>query len=321
MADDPWADDSRDRDRDDFARNDDFARDDFGDADDGPHADLGTYASDREVEAPNPKKGVGTAVKVIVGLLVGGGLLALLCCGGLFWELSASGFTNPDVTPAGVRAKTDEMLVIDIPDDFTPEISMGGEMPFARWMGDFRMDLAAYGVPGGGQLMLMKLRIPNEGGDRQQMEAQMRQSMDQNSNNNGVRVDVTTTETRTLTTADGRDVEWQFSEGTGRSQQGADLGAYHEIKGTFADGTDVYILQLMIADDEYDEAEIVSMLESIELVDPQTEPVPAGKEPVLEEAPVTDGDAAESDVVEGDAVEGDSVEDDAAELTNDGPGE
>ncbi|MFH5806002.1 hypothetical protein [Alienimonas sp. DA493] len=292
MADDPWADDPHD------------PNEYGGDApnpEDGPHADLGTYASDREVEAPDPQKGMGTGVKVLVGLLIGGGLLIGLCCCGGFWEISASGLT-PDDTPAGVRAKTDEILTIDIPDDFTPQVSMGGAIPFMRWFADFRMELAAYQTPGGGQLMLMKLRIPEGGGDQAQMEAQLRQGMNQDGNNNGVRVDVTSTETRTLVTADGRSIDWQFSEGTGRNQQGADLGAFREVKGTFTDGTDVYILNLTIAEDEYDEAEIVSMLESIELVDPQTEPVPPGNEDVMEEAEVgtaeVDAEAADADAVE-----------------------
>ncbi|QDT15100.1 hypothetical protein [Alienimonas californiensis] len=282
MADDPWADDPHDPDQ---------YGGDAPNPEDGPHADLGTYASDREVQAPNPQKSMGTGVKILVALLIGGGLLALLCCCGGFWEFSASGITSPDATPAGVRAKTDEILTIDIPDDFNPEISLGGEIPVMRWFVDMRMDVAAYAVPGGGQLMLMKLRVP-PGQDQAAMEAQLKQSMNQSGNNQNVRVDVTSTETRTLVTADGRSIDWQFSEGTGRGPDGGDLGAFREVKGTFVDGTDVYILNLMIAEDEYDEAEIVSMLESIELVDPQTEPVPPGNEDVMEEAEV------ESDEIE-----------------------
>lgn len=293
MADDPWADDPHDPDR---------YGGDAPNPEDGPNADLGTYASDREVEAPNPKKSMGTGVKVLVALLIGGGLLALLCCGGVFAEYWSSGILSPDDTPAGVRAKTDEILTIALPDDFNPVIGIGGEIPLLRWTADARMGLVSYSTPGGGQFTVTRIVLPpNAEAQRAQMEAQLTQGFQQNGG--GTRVDVADSRTVTLVTADGRSVDWTFGEGTGRGPDGGDLGAFRKVEGRFVDGTASYALTLTIAEDEYDEAEIISMLESIELVDPQTEPVPPGKEPVTEEdvmeaaeeAPAgaaADGDAA-----------------------------
>ena len=302
MADDPWADDPNDR-----------YGGDAPDAADGPHADLGTYASDRDVDAPNPKKGMGTGVKVLLGLLLGGGALCLLCCCGGYWEVSSQ--VNMDDTPAGVRARTDEILTLDVPADFTPQAAMDMNIPFVRWFMEMRMTLAAYGAPGGGQMLLMKLALPPEAAqDPAALEAQMKQSFNQN-NNSGVRVDVTDSETRTLTTADGRAVDWTFGSGTGRNQQGADLGAFREVKGTIADGSNVYILQVALPEEEFDEAEIVAMLESIELVDPQTEPVPPGNEVPMNEAEVDVTPAGDATNADGDATnaDGDAPIDAAAE--------
>ncbi len=274
--DDPWADDPHDP--------DEFG----GDApnpEDGPHADLGTYASDREVQAPNPKASVGTGVRVLVWLMIGGGILGVLCCGGLFWEYGASGLATPDDTPAGVRARTDEILTIDLPDDFTPLVGVNAEIPGYRWLGDARMGLAAYAAPGDGQFVLMKIRLPASlETQRSEIETKLKQTVEENSG--GPRVTVAETRTRVLPTADGRSVDWRFSEGTGRGRDGADLGAFRQVDGEFVDGTDSYLVRLAIPEADYDEAEIVAMLQSIELVDPQTEPVPAGKEAVMEEAGV-----------------------------------
>ena len=216
----------------------------------------------------------------------------------MFWEYAASGVT-PDRTPAGVRARTDEILTIDLPEDFTPLAALSGEIPLMRWVGDARMGLAAYVAPGGGQFMAMRIRLPKPSSmeaDRTQIELDFRQQFKQSAG--GVRVDATATETRPLLTADGRTVDWRFSEGTGYDADGAELGAFRQVEGAFRDGRDSYVLRLVLPEAEYDEAEVVSMLESIELVDPQTEPVPPGNEPVepalgAEDADPTADDAAE----------------------------
>ena len=121
MADDPWADDARPDQYDDAPAGHDPH------AGDGPHADLGTYASDRDVEAENPKRALGTGVKVLVGLLIAGGLALLVCCGaGWFYVSSVSG--NAERTPAGVRQRVDELLTIEVP----PPVRAGRGVPHGR---------------------------------------------------------------------------------------------------------------------------------------------------------------------------------------------
>ena len=290
MADDPWADDPNDR-----------YGGDAPDAADGPHADLGTYASDRDVEAPNPKKGMGTGVKVLVGLLIGGFLLCAVCCGGFFWEISASGF-GADATPAGVRAKADEIFTIDLPQDYQPQIGIGGSLPFSRWVADVRMDMAAYRTPGGGQLQIEKLSFPPEmagPAERNQMEMQLRPLTEQ-SNPGGVLFTAAgAAEIRPLTTADGRSVNWTFAEGAAVTRDGTDLGEARQVTGKFEDGSDSYALNLVLTLENYDEDAVVAMLESIELVDPQTEPVPPGNDVPMEEAGVDvtpAGDDSDADI-------------------------
>ena len=292
MADDPWADDPR------------RTPGDAPDPVDGPHADLGTYASDRDLDSPNPKKAIGTGVKVIVGLLIAGGLLMLLCCGGLYWEFT--GTMERDETPAGVRARTDEILTLDVPADFEPQLSLRGEIPLLRWIADVRMQMSVYDTPGGGQFLLTKLEVPPGGGaDADQMQAQLQQGLDQNAQA-GVRVDVTESSSRELLTADGRPVTWTFGEGTGRDGEGKDLGPFHEITGRITDGTNVYVLKIAVAEAEYDEAEIVAMLESIRLVDPLTEPVPAGNEVPLDDEAADAGTDVDADLDADPAIDADA---------------
>ncbi|MEM9701100.1 MAG: hypothetical protein AAF907_01500 [Planctomycetota bacterium] len=249
MAEDPWSDDSRD--------GDDFGADSRRFPDEGPNGELPAPA----------KSGMGCGLKILLALIVGGGLFAVLCCGGVVWEFSSSELFVPDTTPAAVRATTDETITIDIPEDFTPIMAMSGEFPFFRWFADFRMAMVAYQTPGDGQMFVMKVVAPEEGGNRAQMETQTRQGFNQN-NSSQVLFDVKTTETKTLTTADGMTIDWQFSEGTGRDQSGADLGAFREVSGSFEDDEGVFILQLTIPEEEYDEEEITGMLESIAIPKP-----------------------------------------------------
>ena len=289
MADpnDPWADDARPENYTDGPTGHDPH------AGDGPHADLGTYASDREVLAENPKKGMGTGVKVLVGLLIAGALSLLVCCGGV-WLYISSVAGNAVDDPAAVRARTDEILVVDIPETFEPDGAFRmSAPPVMNWFFDFTMDIAGYGTTGGGQLIVVKFAGPpgmTEGSSPEEVRVQVQSQMQ--SQNSGVRVNVESSETRTYNTADGRGVEWQFAEGAGIAQDGTNQGAYRQVRGALIDGDDVYVLQLAVPEEEFDEAAVIAMLKSIRLVDPKTEAVPAE-----DETPLLDP-AAEGEVVE-----------------------
>ena len=305
MADpnDPWADD---------ARPDDYADGPAGHdptAGDGPHADLGTYASDREVQADNPKKAVGTGVKILVGLLVAGGAALLVCCGaGWFWISSTAGDAVRE--PQAVRARTEEILTVDIPDTFNPTTAAEVTAPpVVNWFFDFKMDLAGYETDGGGELLVLRFAGPQgmtEGADPDEVRMQVESSM-RGRQNGSVRVNVESSETRTYNTADGRGVDWQFIRGAGLGPDGENLGEFRQVRGTLIDGDDVYILSLAVPEEEYDEAAIVEMLRSIRLVNPKTEAVPADAETPLEDP------AAEGDVVDDDGAEIEDGEVDGAD--------
>ena len=291
MADDPWADDPNDR----YGGRHGSAE--GPDAADGPHADLGTYASDRDVEAPNPKKAVGTGVKVLVGLVVGGGLLAALCCGGVIWDSFAA--VEVDDTPAGVRAKTDELLTLAVPDDYEPRAGRGISLPVLRWIAPARLDAALYDTPGGGRLELVRTHLPPNlpADDREEY----RQLLDQQLTGQvgaGPRFTMTKSDTRALPTADGRTVAWSFAEGTAGA-----LGDARQVTGTVEEGPDVYTLELLLPEAEYDEAEVVALLQSLAVVTPGVEPVPAGNAAPLEEAEVP-VEPVPVDPVDADAADG-----------------
>ena len=322
MADpnDPWADDARPDEYDDAPAGHDPH------AGDGPHADLGTYASDREVEAENPKKAVGTGVKVVVGLLVAGLGLAVVCCGVGAWAFVNG--TDADRTPAGVRQRTDELLTIDIPDRFEPDQATRVDVPILNWVVDRPVTAVEYGTDGGGLLYIA--RNENVGTSRQAADAaqQAAELQLQFSRAEAIGRRVTETRTRTLRTADGREVDWRFATtepgeaaaGGGEPGDGAADpadGPFRRVYGAIPDGGDVYVLQMAVPEADYDEAEVVAMLQSIRLIDPATEPVPAGNETPLNETPLEDpapagdpvpaGETGGDDagpVIEGDAGDG-----------------
>jgi hypothetical protein len=83
-------------------------------------------------QAARPAGMSGTA-KLFIGLGIGCGVVLLLCCGG-FVAVSYWGYNlakNAQSTdPAVIRRVTDEIVSIDIPPSFTPEMSLDMQIPF-----------------------------------------------------------------------------------------------------------------------------------------------------------------------------------------------
>ena len=166
--------------------------------------------------------------------------------------------------------------------------------PIVNLFADFSFDVAVYKAPGegqnvDGQLAIVKFAGPEGmGDDPAKLEAQVGTQM-QAQDTGGVKVNVASSETRTIPTADGRPVKWVFAEGTGVRQDGSDAGPFRQVRGTILDGDTIYVLQSVLPEDQYDEAEIEGMLRSIALIDPATQPVPPGNEAVMED-PAADAD-------------------------------
>ncbi|MFG0332059.1 MAG: hypothetical protein ACF8TS_01735 [Maioricimonas sp. JB049] len=103
-----------------------------------------------------PRQGMSTGTKVLMVMLALAGCLMLLCCGGIFWfgsRLTSAVTEDPDEI-AEIR---DSIAVIDMPEDFTPQVGMNINM-FV-----FEMDLVAYGRDDEAFVMLMQMQATGEG--------------------------------------------------------------------------------------------------------------------------------------------------------------
>ena len=95
--------------------------------------------NDNEYDQMQPPKtsGMGCAVKIILGIVIGGVLCAALCCGGM-WYLSTQAVQMTE-DPGEIRKFQAEIVDINIPPDMPP--TMGGKFN----LGMFKMQMAGFG--------------------------------------------------------------------------------------------------------------------------------------------------------------------------------
>lgn len=197
-------------------------------------------------EAPRP--GMSTGTKVLIVVLSIGGLVVLLCCGGVFWLWSQADFEVQETPKAAVET-TEEIAEIRIPPEFKPKAAM-------------RMRLAGVGMvmamyeleDGQGSLMIGEMQglPPGEA----QPERQMREALE---GQDGQReLTVNRTEAREFEIR-GETVRFQFSEGV--DDQGNE---YRMVEGMFPTEDGQGILVLQVPAEAWDEEAVVEMIESIQ---------------------------------------------------------
>ena len=243
MSDDPWGDQSRD------------SADAYPDNREGPHDDLGTY--DPGGEHPRSSAGIGMGVKILIGLLLFGGLAAVLCCGGFAYFASQSAITDS----ADVRAAADEIARVDLPDRFEPRMGLTYPPPaMSGWMPGKVTVTFFHDTRGTGVFKLARL-TEAPGADAGQLR-QFEQSLDQNPDVGLEGVDVTDSEDRVVRLASGQDATFNFASAKSRD----DGTEYRQVSGRIAVGeTDTVSLTFLGPEAEYDEAEVMAILESIEV--------------------------------------------------------
>tara|TARA_R110002111_G_scaffold262875_1_gene342481 strand:- start:22996 stop:23661 length:666 start_codon:yes stop_codon:yes gene_type:complete len=199
-----------------------------------------------------PKKGMSTGVKVLLILLGLGGGCLLLCCGGLFYAAR-----NMDIKmkvtekKAEIIAIQNEITDITIPDIFKPQAGVtfsviGKGMQMALFEPESKQ----------GILILMSLTVPDDG--MLDMEKEFRSSLNnQNQNQNQRKLDITKEEQREFTIK-GKKLNFTFAEGTDEEKT-----EFHQITGVFPGKNGPAFLMLQIQSEEYNEEEIVKMIESI----------------------------------------------------------
>ena len=199
-----------------------------------------------------PKQGMSTGVKVLLIFLGVGGLCLLLCCGGLFYAAKNMDF-KMQVTEKKAEIITiqNQITEITIPDLFVPKAGVtfsivGKGMKMAIFEPDSKQ----------GVLILMSITVPDDG--MIDMEKEFRDSLNnQNQNQNHRQLDITEEKQREFTIK-GKKLNFTFAEGT--DQNG---NAFHQVTGVFPGKSSPAFLMLQIQSDEYNEEEIVKMIESI----------------------------------------------------------
>ena len=195
-----------------------------------------------------PKKGMSTGVKVLLILMGVGSIVLLLCCGGIFMAVKNSEFkvTEKKEDIIGIQ---NEIVQITIPDSFKPQMGMSMNIVGTN------VRMAVYEEEAKqGALVLMSLGIPNDG--MVDMEQEFRKSMKQQ-NQNQRELTITKTEEREFTIK-GQKVKFDFAEGTDQNDN-----KFHQVQGVFAGKNGPAFFFLQIADESYNEEQIVKIIESI----------------------------------------------------------
>ncbi|MFH1300314.1 MAG: hypothetical protein ABIK07_04570 [Planctomycetota bacterium] len=199
-----------------------------------------------------PKKGMSTGVKVLLIIFGVGGVCLLLCCGGLFYAAR-----NMDIKmkvtekKAEIIAIQNEITDITIPEIFKPQAGVtfsviGKGMQMALFEPESKQ----------GILILMSLTVPDDG--MIDMEKEFRSSLNnQNQNQNQRKLDITKEEQREFTIK-GKKLNFTFAEGTDEEK-----AEFHQVTGVFPGKSGPAFLMLQIQASEYNEEEIVKMIESI----------------------------------------------------------
>jgi hypothetical protein len=222
----------------------------------------------KDPEAPKP--GMSTAVKVL--LIVGaiGGLFLLLCCGGIGIVAWKSQDVLKDVvkklTPttdaAEIRERLGRITQIDIPTDFEPALGM--DLGIMRWV-------AYEKTPRDGSLFMLfeldraMLQSATLAEQRREIERMFDQQRGGQNNQFDMQINVTERETRTLTVR-GEPVEFDFNKGTS-----SDGKAMRQVVGAFKTPGGVALLDLIVPEESYNEAAVVTMVESIRNPSPESD--------------------------------------------------
>lgn len=218
---------------------------------------------------PPPKQGMSSTAKVLIILGSIAGVALLVCCGGIAYFVSqapnwaknmAKNFSMTQ-DPVEVRERTQAMLHVDVPAEFTPQGAM--ELFVMRW--------AAYQGKSGPQSMLIIMEMDKQMVDpqgamnpeqqREQMRQQLREQMRQQQQFGTMEeMNEESHETRTVT-IDGKPIEFDFTTGKGKNSQ----AVIHQVVGVIPTSSGIVLLQLHATDADYNEEAVMAMLNSIRM--------------------------------------------------------
>lgn len=205
-----------------------------------------------------PKQGMGSGAKVLIILGIVAGVAVLACCGagGLFVYKM-----KPNVTqaPEEVAARSNSIIPMDIDQEkWEPKFGMEMEVPFIM---EFQMAHWSSKADDGGMLLTrVQLKVEDENASQEEIDAQLEQSFsqggaDQDGQMPSLKVDRSEDKEMTIL---GEKATFRYIEGK-RSNSDTE---WRELKGHVRRGQDIIVIRIQLEAENYNEEEIVGMLES-----------------------------------------------------------
>ncbi len=205
------------------------------------------------------KPGMSGSTKVLLGVGIGCGVLALLCCGGViiaavFFGRSFSQATSTE--PETIRAVTESIVTIEIPPPLKPVMSLDWTMPVVdRKM----MTMAIYADKDDDpESMLFLFQMSEEFVNRGMMKAQFEQQLRQSGNSEWKEIELEDPETIEVE-INGSPAEFTFGRGKVRD---SDREAWQAI-GDFDGKAGAAMLIMQLDAEDYSEEQARGILNSM----------------------------------------------------------
>ena len=209
-------------------------------------------------QAP-PQTGMSGSSKVLLGMGIGCGVLAFLCCGGVivavfYARQYIKGAIKTD--PQVVRQKTDEIVKVKLPAGFQPTMSMDMTVPFT---GQPMMLFAVWEDKAAKSLIMFGLCAPMFAQNPVQMEASFDQQMQQQGKGNRQPLQNQKISSENIQIR-GKPVMFTFTEGKDPQTGGSRI----TVKGNFEGSNGSVIVVGNFDAKTYPKDKIVSTLETIQ---------------------------------------------------------
>lgn len=223
-------------------------------------------------------EGMSSTTKVVLIILGAGGVLALVCCGGVmyFGKQFADKIQNSiSQDPARIREVTASIVDVTVPDVYSPKMAMDFGM-----MG-MQMKMCAYSRDGdAGGVFIMEMTAPPNA-NKAQMKQQFQQSLRQQGQNQDVTID--SSETRTFS-INGEECQFEFIKGK-NTQTNQDM---RQVMGVIPGKSGTAFLMLFESEENWDEDAVIRMIESMGGTE-----VPSSTAPASQESPPEPANAPE----------------------------
>lgn len=198
----------------------------------------------RRARSAPEKKGTSW-FKIFIILMALGGASVAVCCGVGFYLMKDAIVTDP----VKVRAMQAEIVQIDIPAEYSPEMGIHMNLGFMT------MRMVGFQGPAGGGVFLADMQVSG------QTEAQMEQGFRQQIDQQGQKFRIESSETKKIM-VDGVERDFLFAKGMIEPPIGGSIPG-RMISGMIPAKEGVGFIQILTAEAQYDEAQAIQMLESI----------------------------------------------------------